>query len=218
MASLIPQVNPDRYAEPKHSIRSFKLIEDCYIFIYHLGENNEGEFLLLPSIPDEVSDSLGSTFNETNALSRSAPIFSFSNSGPRSIKVQLHLHRDMMKQINYNNSNFKIEDIGDDYVDSLIKKLQSIALPNYNASSKSVVPPMIALRLGNEVFIKGVVNSGVSTSYTGPILSNRKYAEVTISFNVYEVDPYDANTVAQDGSFRGITRTNTLKLFKNQGV
>ena len=218
MASLIPQVNPDRYAEPKHSIRSFKLIEDCYIFIYHLGENNEGEFLLLPSIPDEVSDSLGSTFNETNALSRSAPIFSFSNSGPRSIKVQLHLHRDMMKQINYNNSNFKIEDIGDDYVDSLIKKIQAIALPNYNASSKSVVPPMIALRLGNEVFIKGVVNSGVTVSYTGPILSNRKYAEVTISFNVYEVDPYDANTVAQDGSFRGITRTNTLKLLKNQGV
>lgn len=197
-------------------LKSFKLIEDCYIFIYHLGQHNEGEFVLLPSVPDDVNDSMSSTFNTTNALSRSAPIFSYSYSGPRSIRIQLSLHRDMMQQINVGKSNLSIPDLGDDYIDALLKKLQSIALPNYNTSSKAVVPPMVAVRLGNEVFIKGVVDSAIAVTYKKPVLSNGKYAQVDVSFSVSEVDPYDANTVAEKGSFRGMTRTNTLKLIKGQ--
>ena len=206
-------VNTSRFRDVGN-LKSFKLIEDSYIYIYHLGQNNEGEFVLLPSVPDNISDTMTSTFNQTNALSRSAPIFSYANSGPRSIRVDLKLHRDMMQQVNIGRSNLVIQDLGDDYIDSLIKKLQSISLPNYNTTSKAVVPPMIALRLGNEIFIKGVVDSSISVSYDKPILSNGKYAQVTIAFSVSEVDPYDANTVAEKGSFRGMTKTNTLKLFK----
>jgi hypothetical protein len=58
--------------------------------------------------------------------------------------------------------------------------------------------------LGNTIFIKGVVISGISVTYKKPILANEKYAVVGIGFTVAEVDPYDASTVYSNGSFRGL--------------
>lgn len=190
--------------------RTFNLI-DNYIYLFHTDE-----YILIPTYPDSIQDSMRSSFSETNALSRSAPVFSYSNSGPRKVQVSLNLHRDMMEAINYNSSNMIIEDLDDDYVDTLIKKLQSIALPKYTATSKSVIPPMIAVRFGNEIFIKGVVNDTLSVTYEKPILENNKYAQVSISFIVSEIDPYDAESVQEQGSFRGLTRTFKNGVYANK--
>lgn len=181
---------------------------DNYLYLYHLDT-----FVVLPTYPESVTDTLSSTFAETNILSRSAPIYTYSYSGPRSIQFTFAFHRDMMTQINYGVSNIKL-DIGDDYVDTIIKQLQSIAIPKYNASSSLVNPPMVAVRLGNEIFIKGIVNGGVTVTYSLPILSNGKYAQVQVSFTVSEVDPYDAETVATQGSLRGVSKTLERNLFK----
>lgn len=181
---------------------------DNYIYLYHTDE-----WVLIPVYPDQIADSMSTTFNSTNALSRSAPVFSYSNSGPRTVQINIDLHRDMMDEVNYGKANLRV-DIGDDYVDTIIKRLQSIALPRYQASSKSVVPPMVAVRFGEEVFIKGVVNSNITVTYKKPILSNNKYAVVSINFNVLEVDPYDADSVSQLGSFRGLTRTFKNGIYK----
>lgn len=185
---------------------------DNYIYFYHLGE--QGEYMILPTYPDSIADSMTSKFSETNALSRSAPIYSYSNSGPRTVQINLALHRDMMDEVNYTNGTIK-KDLAnllkdDDYVDILIKKLQSISVPKYTATSKSIQPPMVAVRFGNEIFIKGIVQGSIGVTYTKPILSNNKYAQVTINFTVTEIDPFDAKTISEQGSFRGITRS-----FKN---
>lgn len=186
----------------------FTLINN-YIYLYHTEE-----FLILPLFPEQITDTMQSTFGQTNALSRSAPVFSYSNSGPRSVQISLNLHRDMLDGVNLNVSNMKIDNLNDDYVDTLIKKLQSIALPRYLAGSKAVVPPMVAVRFGDEIFIKGVVSGGVSVTYNKPIIivndNESKYAQVSISFNVTEVDPYDADSVSRLGGFRGLTRTNNI--------
>lgn len=189
--------------------RTFNLI-DNYIYLFHTDE-----FVLIPTYPDSIQDSMRSSFSETNALSRSAPVFSYSYSGPRMVQISLNLHRDMMEAINYNTSNLVIEDLDDDYVDTLIKKLQSIALPKYSVTSKSVMPPMIAVRFGNEIFIKGVVNDTIAVTYEKPILDNNKYAQVTISFTVSEIDPYDAESVQEQGSFRGLTRPFKNGIYTN---
>ncbi len=189
--------------------RTFNLI-DNYIYLFHTDE-----FVLIPTYPDSIQDRMPSRFSETNALSRSAPVFSYSYSGPRMVQISLNLHRDMMEAINYNSSNMIIEDLDDDYVDTLIKKLQSIALPKYSVTSKSVVPPMIAVRFGNEIFIKGVVNDTIAVTYEKPILDNNKYAQVTISFTVSEIDPYDAESVQEQGSFRGLTRPFKNGIYTN---
>ena len=171
-----------------------------YIYLYHTDE-----WLLLPEYPDSVMDKMGSTFQQTNALSRTAPVFTYSYSGPRDVQIQLHLQRDLLDDINLNASNMTL-DVDEDYVEVLIRKLQAVALPRYEAASKSVVPPMVAVRLGKDIFIKGVVVGGVSIEYQKPILDDDRYSQVVLSFVVYEVEPYDAVSVGKEGSFRGITR------------
>ena len=184
------------------STRWYTLPEN-YIYISHLGEN--GEYFILPNFPDSIQDSMGSTFGQTNALSRSAPVFTYSNSGPRQMQVTLNLHRDLMESVNAGVATVEVE-LGDDYIDTLIKKLQAIAVPKYNLNNKLVEPPLVAIRFSNEVFIKGVVNGGVTVTYNKPILDGGKYVNVTVAFQIYEVDPYDATTVEKNGSFRGVTR------------
>ena len=180
-----------------------------YIYLYHTDK-----FIIIPEYPESITDNMGSSFNQTTALSRSAPVFTYANSGPRSVTFSLELHRDMVNDLNITagNTNLKSNVVSqtDDYVDILIKELQSIALPRYNVNNRAVIPPRVAVRFGNELFISGVVNTTVQCTYSKPILSNGKYAKVTISFAVSEYDPYDATSVSQLGSFRGITSANII--------
>ena len=190
----------------------FDLIEN-YIYIYQLDK-----YVILPTYPDNVTDSLGSTFATTNILARTAPIYSYSYSGPRTLTIQLMLHRDLMYEVNRTNTKFlDADELTDDYVDTLIRYLQAMSLPSYSAnsiSSKMVNPPQIALRIGNSVFIKGVINSPVTVTYSGPISRDRKYQEANISFSVVEVDPQDAESVAKWGSFRGLEAVLTRNMYK----
>lgn len=195
---------------------NYKLPE-CYIYLYHTDE-----YFILPQYPETLNDQLDSNFSSQNSLSRTAPVYSYNNSGPRTVQISLDLHRDMMDNFNtgaarikYNSSGGLIETTidNDDYIDLLIKKLQSIALPRYRASDKLVNPPMVAVRFGENIFIKGVIASGgVGVVYGLPLLSNKKYAKVAISFTVSEVSPFDADSVGQLGSLRGVTADINKKI------
>ena len=182
-------------------------LPDNYIYISHLDEGQQ--FWRIPCSPEQISDVMTSTFTPTNALGRSAPVFTYSSSGPRTVQIQLLLHRDMMDEINIGVSSAS-RGFGDDYVDSLIRALQSISVPKYNLSNKAVEPPLVALRLSNEIFIKGIVTGDIGLTYKLPIRDDGKYAQVELSITVTEVDPYDASTVFTNGSFRGLV--NTLKV------
>ena len=166
----------------------YKLIEN-YIYIYQLDK-----YVIVPVYPDSLQDTLGSTFSSENILARTAPIFTYSNSGPRSIQVNFDLHRDLMNDINWDNINF-IDDVnaelGNDYIDTLIRYLQAMAMPAYNAVdlatdtyNSMINPPLIACKFGNSIFIKGIVDSDVSVTYSGPISKDGKYMQVSISFTM----------------------------------
>ena len=174
---------------------------DNYIYLYHIDK-----YIIIPTFPDQLADTLSVNFSKSTPMSRSAPIYSYSDSGPRSLQINLDLHRDMMTEINYNRSNYPVP-IGDDYIDVLAREIQAIALPSYNSANKVVDPPMIAVRFGTEVFIKGIVTGAVTVTYSLPILETDKFGHVMISFNVEEVEPYDANSIIQVGSFRGLDTT-----------
>ncbi len=179
-----------------------RVLPDCYIYISHL-DGIAPQYWRLPQYPDEVTDQMASNFSDQNALGRSAPVYTFSSSGPRQVQFNLGFHRDMVDEANVGFSNVKLND-SEDYSDKLISALQAIAVPKYNLTNKTIEPPMVAIRLGRQVFIKGVVISGISVTYRKPILVNEKYAVVGIGFTVAEVDPYDASTVYTNGSFRGL--------------
>lgn len=183
-----------------------RILPDCYLYISHLDE--EYQYWMLPGYPDEVTDSMASAFGSSTALGRSAPVYTYSNSGPRSIQIRLEFHRDMFEEINaHAQGNVKKFDSGDDMVETFIKAIQAIAVPKYNLTNKAIEPPLVAIRLGREVFIKGIVNGDISVTYKKPILIDEKYAIVGIAFTVTEVDPYDSTTVFKNGSFRGLTAT-----------
>lgn len=187
--------------------RPFNMI-DNYIYLYHTGT-----FIAIPTYPESVTDTLNVSFATTTPLSRSAPIYSYQNSGPRTVQFALRLQRELMTQINWAKSN-AVTSVNDDYIDILIREIQAIALPKYNNSSKMVDPPIIAVRFGSDIFCKGVVQGGVSINYELPIITdkagNDKYSIVNISFTVHEIDPYDADTVMLAGSYRGLS-TNLVR-------
>lgn len=187
----------------------FDLITN-YIYLYHTNQ-----FVILPSYPDSISDNLNISYSSETPLLRTSPIFSYTKSGPRDVSVRISMLRDMMSQINTGKSNLKIE-IGDDYVDTIIKQLQAIALPRYASANKMVDPPLVAVRFGNEFFIKGVVTGSIQTSFQKPIIKGDKYEQVEISFTVQEVQPYDALSVQQDGLMRGLNTTLERKIFRGK--
>lgn len=181
---------------------------DNYIYFYHLDQ-----FILLPLYADTVQDSMSASFQSNTPLSRSAPIYSYQNSGPRSVQVSFDLHRDMMTDINYQKSNVPLgPQLNDDYVDVLIRYIEAAVLPVYNATNKMVNPPIVAMRLGEDIFIKGVVNGSVGKVFKFPILRNGKYAVVSLSFGISEVEPYDAWDAANYGSYRGLDTTLDKRL------
>lgn len=185
---------------------------DNYIYLFHTNE-----LIVVPAFAESITDSIQASFASEIPLSRSAPIYSYQNSGPRSLQASFKLHRETMREINYRVSNVK-PDAGDDYVDYMIKAVQASALPSYDVALKMVNPPVVALKLGNDIFIKGVITGSVSVSYALPITpgvkpdgsrddSISKYANVTIELGINEIEPYQASDVMRDGSFRGVPKS-----------
>ena len=192
------------------------LVEN-YIYLYHVPGSNDddlGKFVIIPTYPTSYTDTLSSSFSTESILARSAPIFSYSYSGPRTVNINLSLHRDMMQQLNLGVSNLAVE-VGDDYVDTIIRNLQAICLPKYAYGSKMVNPPMIAVRFGNEFFVKGIVSGSITITGNLPLLANGKYAQMSVGFNVTEVDPYDAETVINQGQLRGLSHTLERNLYRS---
>ena len=177
---------------------------DNYLYISHLDEGLQ--FWRLPFWPDSISDTMQSNFTSMNSLGRSAPVYTYSYSGPRTVQFQIKLHRDFVDDLNTGWSNVKLEE-GEDYIDALIRALRAIAVPKYNLSNKAVEPPLVAVKIGEEIFCKGVLTSEIGLTYEKPILSNNKYAQVSLSITISEVDPYDATTVYKNGGFRGMVST-----------
>ena len=89
-------------------------------------------------------------------------------------------------------------------MDNLLHALQAIAVPKYNLSNKAIEPPLVGLRVINEIFIKGVVTNSISVQYQKPIFANGKFAQIDLGIDIQEVDPYDAQTIYTNGSFRGM--------------
>ena len=157
---------------------------DNYIIFYHTGQS-----FIIPVDPESIADSMSASFASNNPLSRSAPIYSYQNSGPRSVQVSFTLHRDLCQEFNPNST---------DMVEELINNLEGMVLPDYESANKVVNPPIVALKIRDEVFIRGIVTN-VSKTYQLPLLNyggSYKYALVSLNFAVSEIQPYSASILS----------------------
>lgn len=186
---------------------------DNYIYAYHLNQ-----FLVLPVYPETISDNLQVYFTPTTPLARSAPIQSYSSSGPRTVNFRLLLHRDLMNQINYEASNI-IKPKNDDYLDTVINCIQALSVPEYTDPAKMVNPPFVAVRIGDQIFIKGIM-SNAQLTYQLPLIDTKhgkKYAVADISFTITETEAYTASYIAEHGSFRGLSESLERKIASYAG-
>lgn len=74
---------------------------ECYIYLHHVDT-----MIILPSYTDANNDSISVSFAQSTPLGRTAPIYSYQKSGPRTLQVSFNLHRDMMQELNYAASNY----------------------------------------------------------------------------------------------------------------
>ena len=72
---------------------------DNYIIFHHTGAH-----YTIPVDPDSITDSMAASFAQNSPLSRSAPIYSYQNSGPRTVQITFTLHRDLCKEFNPNST------------------------------------------------------------------------------------------------------------------
>lgn len=181
--------------------KNLKVPEENYIYFHHTNTK-----IIIPVDPEAISDSMGASFASNSPLSRSAPIYSYQNSGPRTVSVNFTLHRDLCNQ--FNNLNY-------DAVEALIINLDQMVLPDYNSAGKIVNPPLVSLKLRDDIFIKGIVTQ-TSHTYQLPIIEyfgKTRYAVVGLNFSVNEVTPYSASIIPKIGQYRNSSglslRTNS---------
>lgn len=173
---------------------------DNFVTLHHIGKT-----FILPVDPDAISDNMNVSYAESNPLSRSAPIYSYQNSGPRTVQATWTLHRDLCREFNP-----EWVAAGQDPVDLLVENIDALVLPDYQEANKLVNPPLVSLKIRDEIYIKGVVTGSVGITYGLPLINYGteaapvfKYAMITISFGVSEITPYSASILPKvGGKFR----------------
>lgn len=190
IARATAKANRNRKVKSDLSIPS-----ENFIYFHHINK-----LIIIPVDPTSIADSMGANFSQSNPLSRSAPIYSYANSGPRTVQVAFKLHRDLCKQFNPDK---------EDAVESLINWLEAGVLPDYNEVGKIVNPPLVSLKIRDTVYIKGVISGSVGKTFDLPIIDygsnghhNFKHALVTINFQVTEVKPFSASIIGKYGPYR----------------
>lgn len=181
-----------------------------YIYFHHLETG-----CIIPQFPESVSDSMSAKFNNTEILGRSAPIVTYSGSGPRQVSIALKLHRDMLADVNLTNVTFLGEAIDpEEAINILIRTMEAAVLPKYVDATKAINPPVISVRIGRDIYIKGVC-SRVQHEWNGPIRDDR-YLQCDISFDVQEYNAYDAKLAKTLGKYRG--QDSNVSLFGRAGL
>lgn len=189
-------------ARPKQFKNAQNIPTDNVIYFHHIDRiNGHAPYIILPVDPDSIQDTMSASFAQNSPLARSAPIYSYQNSGPRTIQLTFTLHRDLCNQYNPG---------GQDSVDELINHLEACVLPDYQQTGKIVNPPLVSLQLRDEIYIKGVVTGGIGKTFKLPIINygkngedNFKYALVDMAFSISEVTPYSASIIGRLGPSRG---------------
>lgn len=172
---------------------------DNFIHFHHTGMT-----ITIPVDPEAITDSMSAGWASSTPLSRSAPIYSYQNSGPRSVQLVFDVHRDLMNQFNSVKPGSK-----DDAVDKLIKNLEQCVLPTYKNTGKVVNPPIVSVKIRDEIYIKGIVTN-VGKNYKLPLINygknspNFKYALVNLNFGVQEITPTNASILMKSnkGGYR----------------
>lgn len=161
----------------------------------YIHNHSTGATYYLP-YPDTLNDSMAVSYTPVTILSRSAPVYVWTNSGPRTVSVEFNLHRDMDNDsviIGLTKRQFT--------VNKFLDEIQSLSLPSYS-NSGVITAPQISMRIGSKCFITGVLTSAPQVNYNKPLNKDGEYQQATVSLAISEVGAYDADIVRSVGNYR----------------
>ena len=164
---------------------------NCYILltpgIYHYDtkETEDNTLFVLPTYPDDVSDSVDAQWGTVPVLGRPVPVATFTGTGYRSVSFSFDVHREMLGDTNVS----VIEDF-------LFGIKQAVYPSDINFEENKVeytgfVPRVATVKLG-AFFVKGYITS-VGHTWKKPLVYNEEtktyqYQLCTISMSINGVD------------------------------
>ena len=128
----------------------------------------------IPAYPESIKDGRSASYSTMpDTLYQYEPWYVYSNSGPRSLTLSFHLHRQMWT------GNEK-----DGKANELIRFIQASVYPKYSGST--VNTDACTLYVKGYPYVTGIV-SNVDVEWSGPIGSDGLYLEVNLSVAFTEV-------------------------------
>jgi hypothetical protein len=129
-----------------------------------------GYTLYMPCYPKSLSDTASASYSQDSLFTSTEPYVVYSHGGPREVSVSFQLHREMR---GYDN---------DAYIDTIVNTIQAACYP----SNGNTIAVQSTLAVGNQFYIRGVINGGVTITPSGPIIDG-KYNIYDISFSILEI-------------------------------
>ena len=149
------------------------------------------ETLSLPIYPEQVSNSITTTYQDTNIAGRSGTLSVYSGTSDIVTSFSIHLHREVVS------TEFPNFDNGDNnLVDKIVSLIEAAGYPLY--TSTGTYTPIVIYQFG-DTYIKGKQTSA-NTVWGGPKIGG-KYMEATINISV-------TNTPSKVLSFNDIKGSN----------
>ena len=149
-----------------------------------------GEAFNMPCYPTSLSDSASVTYSPHTIFGTTQPYMNYVNSGPRTVSASFSLHREMCGES-------PATLMGTSKVDNIIKAIEASMYPADNNGIEGVKSSLL---VGKQLYISGVINGGISVSYSGPIIDG-KYNVCDFSFTITEV--YNKSIFFKDKRAKG---------------
>lgn len=128
----------------------------------------------IPVYPEEFTDARNANYDTMpDVLYQYEPWYTYNSSGPRSISLEFHMHRQMWTG-----------DETDGKANELIRFCESNCYPKYNGSS--VTTSIVTLYVVGKPLINGII-TGCEVQWGGPIGRDGFYLEFTMTLAITEV-------------------------------
>lgn len=120
----------------------------------------------LPCYPEEISDTVSTSWNDNEILGSTAPASAYASTGDRNVSFSFDLHREMTNNM--------------DEIDNILRVLRSAAYPYYQSSG--VLPPIVTFKFG-EFKVRGKLQD-VGYSWKLPINKYGQYSVCSVSISI----------------------------------
>lgn len=147
-----------------------------------------GDSVDFPVYPEELSDAVKANYTTMpDLLFQYEPWQIYNSSGPRSVSLSFHMHRDMWTG-----------DHQDGKCNQLIRFCEAQCYPEFNGSA--VNTSTVTMYIKGKKYVTGVMTD-VSTDWGGPIGNDGFYLECTLKITITEVSeqPLNYSTMKNKG-------------------